>query len=222
VSETPSYADILHVLRVRLAGSPQLRDQTAEDIAHDLMTNGYLSTEPDPALVRRALAEIRDDDGGAAWANRSGTKRWGGRSRPLGGSPKSAKGWPSGATQKLASGTSRRKRWPCCRRAWTPGVRIEPGSGVSENQRRLLAAGYEFEPSRAGKHFWRHPNTGQLLPEEYAAQLVREEEERRLEEAGWERVGGGRETYWRRPDSGRLYPRGPAYDVMRSLEEEGE
>jgi hypothetical protein len=66
VSETPSYADILHVLRVRLAGSPQLRDQTAEDIAHDLMTNGYLSTEPDPALVRRALAEIRDDDGGAA------------------------------------------------------------------------------------------------------------------------------------------------------------
>ncbi len=93
---------------------------------------------------------------------------------------------------------------------------------ASEIQRRLLAAGYEFEPSRAGKHFWRHPNTGHLLPEEYAAQLVRQEEERRLEEAGWERVGGGRETYWRRPDSGRLYPRGPAYDVMRSLEGEGE
>jgi len=66
VSETPSYADILHALRVRLAGSPQLRDQPAEDIAHDLMTNGYLSTEPDPALVKRALAEIRDGDGGAA------------------------------------------------------------------------------------------------------------------------------------------------------------
>jgi hypothetical protein len=64
-SETPSYEDVLHALRVRLAGSPQLRNQPAEDIGHDLMTNGYLSTEPDPALVRRALAEI-GDDGGAA------------------------------------------------------------------------------------------------------------------------------------------------------------
>ena len=66
VSEEPSYEDVMHALRVRLAGSPQLRDQPAEDIAHDLMTNGYLPTEPDPALVRRALAEIGDDDGGAA------------------------------------------------------------------------------------------------------------------------------------------------------------
>ena len=63
VSETPSYEDVLHALRVRLAGSPQLRYQPAEDIGHDLMTNGYLSTEPDPALVRRALAEIEDDGG---------------------------------------------------------------------------------------------------------------------------------------------------------------
>ncbi len=66
VSETPSYEDVLHALRVRLAGSPQLRYQPAEDIGRDLVTNGYLSTEPDPALVRRALAEIGDDDGGAA------------------------------------------------------------------------------------------------------------------------------------------------------------
>jgi hypothetical protein len=29
------------------------------------MTNRYLSTEPDPALVRRALAEM-EDDGGAS------------------------------------------------------------------------------------------------------------------------------------------------------------
>jgi hypothetical protein len=63
VSETPSYEEVLHALRVRLAGSPQLRNQPAEDIGHDLMTNGYLSTEPDPALVRRALAEIEDDGG---------------------------------------------------------------------------------------------------------------------------------------------------------------
>jgi hypothetical protein len=66
VSETPSYKDVLHALRARLAGSPQLRYQPAEDIGHDLMTNGYLSTEPDPALVREALAEIGDDEGGAA------------------------------------------------------------------------------------------------------------------------------------------------------------
>jgi hypothetical protein len=92
---------------------------------------------------------------------------------------------------------------------------------VSENRRRLRAAGYEFEPSRAGKHFWRHPDTGHLLPEEYAAQLVRLEEERRLEEAGWKPVRGEGYTYWRRPDSGRLYPRGPAYDVLRGLKEEG-
>jgi hypothetical protein len=63
VSETPSYEEVLHALRVRLAGSPQLRYQPAEDIGHDLMTNGYLSTQPDPALVRRALAEIEDDGG---------------------------------------------------------------------------------------------------------------------------------------------------------------
>jgi hypothetical protein len=49
---------------------------------------------------------------------------------------------------------------------------------------------------------------------------VRQEEARRLKEAGWEPVEGGRETYWRRPDTGRLYPRGPAYDVIRGLEEE--
>ena len=65
VSETPSYEDVLHALRVRLAGSPQLRNQPAEDIGHDLVTNRYLPTQPDPALVRRALAEIGDDDGGA-------------------------------------------------------------------------------------------------------------------------------------------------------------
>jgi hypothetical protein len=60
-SGEPSYEDVLHSLKVRLAGSPQLRYQPAEDIGHDLMTNGYLPTEPDPALVRRALAEIADD-----------------------------------------------------------------------------------------------------------------------------------------------------------------
>ncbi len=66
VSQEPRYEDVVHALRVRLAGSPQLRYQSAEDISHDLMTNGYLPTEPDPALVRRALAEIDNDAGGEA------------------------------------------------------------------------------------------------------------------------------------------------------------
>jgi hypothetical protein len=65
VNETPSYEDVVHALRVRLAGSPQLYDQPARDIAHDLMANGYLPTEPDPALVRRALVEIKDEGGAA-------------------------------------------------------------------------------------------------------------------------------------------------------------
>jgi hypothetical protein len=65
VSEVPSYEDIVHALRVRLAGAPQLRDQPARDIGHDLMANGYLPTEPDPALVRRALVEIKDEGGAA-------------------------------------------------------------------------------------------------------------------------------------------------------------
>jgi hypothetical protein len=63
VSEAPSYEDILHALRVRLAGAPQLQDQPARDIGHDLMTNAYLPTEPDPAWVRKALAEIKDEGG---------------------------------------------------------------------------------------------------------------------------------------------------------------
>jgi hypothetical protein len=65
VSEAPGvpYEDIMHALRIRLAGAPQLQDQPARDIGHDLMTNGYLPTEPDPALVRRALLEIKDEGG---------------------------------------------------------------------------------------------------------------------------------------------------------------
>jgi hypothetical protein len=62
MSQEPRYEDVLHALRVRLAGSPQLRFQPAEDIGRDLMKNRYLATEPDPALVRRALAEIDNSE----------------------------------------------------------------------------------------------------------------------------------------------------------------
>ena len=65
MSEAPSYEDVVHALRVRLAGAPQLRDQPARDIGHDLMANGYLPTEPDSGLVRRALEEIEGEEGGA-------------------------------------------------------------------------------------------------------------------------------------------------------------
>jgi hypothetical protein len=65
VSEAPSHEVIVHALRVRLAGAPQLQDQPARDIGHDLMANGYLPTEPDPALVRRALLAIKDEGGAA-------------------------------------------------------------------------------------------------------------------------------------------------------------
>ena len=90
---------------------------------------------------------------------------------------------------------------------------------VSDNQRRLRRAGYEFEPSRTGKHLWRQPGTERLLPEDHALHLVQQEEERMLEEAGWELVEDERQRYWRRPDTGHLYPRGQAYDVMQGLEE---
>ncbi len=92
-------------------------------------------------------------------------------------------------------------------------------------RRRLRAAGYIFEPSQAGKYLWRHPFTGRLLPEDKAAELVRQEEAGRLEEAGWEPIRDEEEEadeYWRRPDTGRLYPRGAAYDVMRRLQEASE
>lgn len=88
-----------------------------------------------------------------------------------------------------------------------------------EVPRRLRYAGYEFSPSRSGKHFWVEPGTGRRLPEDSAFALVREQELRLLTEAGWERVEMGGDTYWRRPDSGRLYPPGPAVDVLRAQEE---
>jgi hypothetical protein len=93
----------------------------------------------------------------------------------------------------------------------------EEGS-MNENQRRLRAAGYLFEPSPAGKHFWRQPGTERLIPEDRAFELVRREEVRRLEEAGWRQVEIEGDTYWRRPGSRYLYPRGAAYNVVMHSE----
>ena len=44
---------------------------------------------------------------------------------------------------------------------------------------------------------------------------INTEGERRLKEAGWERVEAQGRISWRRPDTGHLYPRGPAYDVHK-------
>jgi hypothetical protein len=89
-----------------------------------------------------------------------------------------------------------------------------------EVERRLNRAGYVFAPSRSGKHLWVQPETGRRLSEDHAYKLVREEDCRRLVEAGWERVEmeGSPEAYWCRPDTGRLYPEGPAVDVLRQVE----
>jgi hypothetical protein len=88
-----------------------------------------------------------------------------------------------------------------------------------EVARRLRYAGYAFERSPTGKHFWVEPGTGTRLPEDRAFALVQKEERRLLTEAGWERVRVEGEHYWRRPDTGRLYPRGPAVDVLRAQQE---
>jgi hypothetical protein len=88
-----------------------------------------------------------------------------------------------------------------------------------EVARRLRYAGYAFERSPTGKHFWVESGTGTRLPEDRAFALVQKEERRLLTEAGWERVRVEGEHYWRRPDTGRLYPRGPAVDVLRAQQE---
>jgi hypothetical protein len=62
VSEQPSYQDVLHALRVRLAGNPRLRDMPAGDIASLLLNNAEMPTNPDPELITRALEELREEE----------------------------------------------------------------------------------------------------------------------------------------------------------------
>ena len=88
-----------------------------------------------------------------------------------------------------------------------------------EDAWRLEEAGYVLEVASTGRRCWREPGTGLLLSGDHAAELLRQEEVRTLEEAGWERVEDEAETYWRRPDTGRLYPRRAAYDVVEQGEE---
>ncbi len=88
-----------------------------------------------------------------------------------------------------------------------------------EDAWRLKEAGYVLEFAPTGRRCWRQPGTGQLLSGDHAAELLRLEEVRTLEDAGWEGVEDGVDTYWRRPDTGRLYPRRAAYDVAKQGKE---
>ena len=88
-----------------------------------------------------------------------------------------------------------------------------------EDAWRLEAAGYVLEVAPTGRRCWREPGTGRVLSGDHAVELLRQEEVRSLEEAGWERVEDEAETFWRRPDTGRLYPRRAAYDVVKQGEE---
>jgi hypothetical protein len=81
--------------------------------------------------------------------------------------------------------------------------------------RRLEKAGFVLAEAPEGENLWRAPRTGRLLPEGRAYELVRQQEERELSEAGWgpEEIEGVR--YWRNPNSGYLYPRQAAHDLER-------
>jgi hypothetical protein len=85
----------------------------------------------------------------------------------------------------------------------------------AEGERRLTQAGFLPVESHLGKRRWKDPETGREMPGGSALDEVERREEKELEEAGWERVETGGETYWCKPDSGHLYPRGPAYDTHR-------
>ncbi len=62
MSEQPSYEDVVHALRVRLAGNPLVRDMPAGDIADDLLDNSHLPTKPGPEMIVRALKELREEE----------------------------------------------------------------------------------------------------------------------------------------------------------------
>jgi len=86
--------------------------------------------------------------------------------------------------------------------------------------RRLENAGFVLAEGPEGENLWREPGTGGLLPEGRVQELVRQQEERELREAGWEPKEVEGATYWRNPNSGYLYPLEAAHD-LKSGEDEG-
>ena len=88
--------------------------------------------------------------------------------------------------------------------------------------RRLERAGFVLAEGPEGENLWREPGTGRLLPEGRAAELVRQQEERELREAGWEPQEVEGVTYWRNLDSWHLYPLEAAHDLECGEAEGGE
>ena len=90
----------------------------------------------------------------------------------------------------------------------------ERGTGEERWRRlRLENAGFVLAEGPEGENLWREPGTGRLLPEGRVEELVRQQEERELREAGWEPEEVEGVTYWRNPTSGYLYPRQAAHDL---------
>jgi hypothetical protein len=98
---------------------------------------------------------------------------------------------------------------------------VTEGLTGEERRRRLDNAGFVLAEGPEGEDFlWREPGTGRLLPEGRAYELVRQQEEREVREAGWEPQEVEGVTYWRNPNSGYLYPLEAAHD--RKSRESGE
>ena len=88
-------------------------------------------------------------------------------------------------------------------------------------RRRLERAGFVPAEGPEGENLWTEPGTGRLLPESSVEELVRQQEQREVREAGWEPVEVEGVTYWRNPTSGYLYPLGAAHDRVSSEDEGG-
>jgi hypothetical protein len=90
---------------------------------------------------------------------------------------------------------------------------VTEGHPGEEVRRRLEKAGFVLEEGPEGEHLWREPGTGRLLPEGRAYELVRQQEEQELREAGWEPEEVEGVQFWCHPDSGHLYTLESAHDV---------
>ncbi len=58
-------------------------------------------------------------------------------------------------------------------------------------------------------------DSGAYGREPEAVPVDKEQEQRELEEAGWERLERQGKTVWRNPESGHLYPQGAAIALLR-------
>ena len=62
--DEPSSDEILEVLREAIFDNPRLAEMPAEDIARQLVLDGWLQEEPAPALVADMLDALKAEEGG--------------------------------------------------------------------------------------------------------------------------------------------------------------